>query len=334
MIIRRDSKVFEKYKVISKIGVGGFSEVYKVEEKNDPNHKHYALKYLKSDGDKNKNEIAIKRFIQEIDIYKNINSRSVIEYHDSFVSDTEQYLVTEFVPGTSIADHLKKEGRIIPKKAVMLAIQIAEGFQELHNNGITHRDLKSNNILINETYNIKIIDLGIALRKESQRYTRVNSVIGTPYYLAPELVDTKNKYRISHKVDIYALGILLYEMLVGEYPFNGSDAKATIKMHLHSQIPDIRQILNVPQALANVITKATAKDPMKRYNSMWEMARDLKTCLEEKRYYEKPLDLNKVKPKKTFADIVNSRAFLISSLVVIGLTVLIIILIAIFINKK
>lgn len=334
MIIRRDSEVFKKYKILSKIGIGGFSEVYKVEEKDDPNHKAYALKYLKLTQDKEKNNVLIQRFTQEIELYKSINSKSVISYRDSFISDKEQYLVTELVKGTSIADFLKKEGRIVPKKAVMLAIQIAEGFQELHNNKIIHRDLKSNNILINETYNIKIIDLGIALGEDSQRFTRDNTVIGTCYYMAPELVDTKNKFSISYKVDIYALGILLYEMIAGEYPFNGREAKETLKMHIHKPMPDIRQLVNVPQPLANVITKATAKDPMKRYGNMWEMAKDLKTCLDEKRYYEKPLDLNKIKPKKTFTDIINSGAFLWTSLILISVAILIIIIVAIFVKGK
>lgn len=324
MKIKKDSQVFKDYRIINKIGTGGFSEVYKVEKLNDPTHRMAALKYLVADNKSN----ASSRFAQEIQICKSINSQYVVKYYDSYISKHEQYLVMEYIQGRSISDFIKINGKLTTKNAVLFASQIARGINELHNAGIIHRDLKSTNILIDEYQNIKIIDLGIALGEDSERFTREKSVIGTVQYMAPELTDITNKNRVTKSADIYALGVLLFEMLTGTFPFYDKEPANILKMHRHKPFPDIRQMVDVPQALANIIIKSTAKDPSKRYKHMWEMALDLDTCLNEKRIYEKPLDINKIKEKKTFADIINSKVFLIGSLIGVSIIIITIIIIA------
>lgn len=332
MVISSTSNVYRKYRVIARIGEGGFSEVYKVQPLDAPKNSNivYALKYcvVKNDNDA---EINRKRFKQEIEVYKKIRSQRIAAYIDSYMDNREQYLVMEYVDGTNLRDLLKKNGKFIPKTAVYYTKQIAEGIAELHNCNIIHRDIKSNNIMVTKDRNVKIIDFGLALGEDSQRLTQASKVVGSVYYMAPELCVTNAQPSV--RSDIYALGILLFELLTGTYPIKGREAHETLKMQRTHTVPNIMNMIEAPQALANVITKATAKDPMKRYASMWEMRNDLNTCLDTKRIYEKPLDIRKVKPKKTAHDILNSKKFLIPMITIILLIFVIgITLIAVYVH--
>ncbi|QSF13443.1 serine/threonine-protein kinase [Mycoplasma sp. Mirounga ES2805-ORL] len=318
MNIKRDSIVFKKYKVIKELGSGGFSVVYKVQP-NDPSKQNefYALKYLTIDKNSNsKPETTLNRFRHEIEVYKKIRSDRIAKYIDSHMSRNEQFIVMEYVEGENMKDRLRKNGRFIPKEAVYFAEQIAEGIQELHSLNIIHRDIKSNNIMITKTRNVKIIDFGLALDEDTQRLTETAKVVGSVYYMAPELCVSNSQPSVQS--DIYALGIMLFEMLTGKYPIRGKDPLDTIRKQKTQPIPDIKSIVEIPQSLANIIIKATAKNPDKRYSSMYEMKEDLKTCLSQKRYIEKPLDIRRVSRKKTLASIINSRKFIISSIVILS----------------
>ncbi|UUD35365.1 serine/threonine protein kinase [Mycoplasmopsis caviae] len=332
MAIKPQSNIYKKYRILSTIGDGGFSQVYKVEPITDrsPIKKKYALKYSVNKN-RNDEDITRRRFEQEIAIYKKLNTERVALYHDSFCDDYEQYLVMEFVEGQNLREIIKRNGKLTTTVAVNYAIQIAEGISELHNLGVIHRDIKSNNILITKDKNVKIIDLGLALDDESQRLTQENKVVGSVFYMAPEICLANSKPSV--RSDIYALGILLFEMLTGSYPISGKDQQETLKLQRSANVPNLLNYINAPQALANVIIKATAKDPNKRYATMWDMRRDLSTCLDTKRVYEKPLDLRKVKPKNTIQEKVNSKKFIIASISVIALILLIgIILLAVYIR--
>ncbi|MBU4690535.1 serine/threonine protein kinase [Mycoplasma sp. ES3157-GEN-MYC] len=315
----KDSHVYTKYKILAAIGSGGFSDVFKVESLEKPGE-IYALKYfvIKKDSDV---DTTTKRFKQEIALYKSINSSRIAKYIDSYADDNEQYLVMEYIDGDSLKTNISKGGKLISKTAVNYAMQIAEGIGEIHSCNIIHRDIKSNNVMITRDRNVKIIDFGLALGEDSQRFTQDSKVIGSVYYMAPELCMSDNKPTIQS--DIYALGILLYEMLTGSYPFRGADASETLRKQKHSQIPDITKIVDVPQSLANIIIKATAKDPNKRYATMWSMREDLKTSIHPDRFYEKPLDVKKISPKRTAQDIINSKTFLITSISVITLLIIV-----------
>ncbi|WP_029608692.1 serine/threonine-protein kinase [Mycoplasma simbae] len=322
---RKESKVYEKYRIISNIGKGGFSDVYKVESLAEPG-KFYALKYFVIKGDTDK-ENTIKRFHQEIKLYKSINSQRIAKYVDSYTDEEEQFLVMEFVDGESLKTQISKSGKLLARTAVNYAMQIAEGMGELHNNKIIHRDIKSNNIMITKDRNVKIIDFGLALGEDSQRYTQDQKVIGSVYYMAPELCVASNKPTI--KSDIYALGILLYEMLTGTYPFKGASAAETLQKQKKAELPNILKVIEIPQSLANVIYKATNKDPNKRHASMWELREDLQTSTHQSRYYEKPYDAKRDKPKRTLQDVINSKVFLYSSIITITLLLIIGIILAV-----
>ncbi|MCE6056223.1 Kae1-associated serine/threonine protein kinase [Mycoplasmopsis agalactiae] len=320
-MIPSNSRVYKKYKVLTKIGEGGFSKVLKVELLNSDSvvKEVYALKYfvIKPDSDKN---VSISRFKQEIAILQKVKSDYFPYYVESYVGDDEQYLVMEYVEGKSLRELIKKNGVLNPHSSINYVRQICEAMQELHSNNIIHRDIKSNNIIITSNSHVKILDFGLSLDPDSQRFTQASKVVGSVYYMAPELCRADNEP--TKKTDIYAIGILLYEMLTGKYPIEGKKADETLILQKTMPMPKLTDKIATTQALENVIIKATAKDPFHRYSSAWEMAEDLKTALSEKRIFEKPIDAKKMKPKKTITEIVNSKGFLIAMLVIFSLIIL------------
>lgn len=321
MIIPSSSRVFKKYKVLSKIGEGGFSQVFKVQLLNSDTSANevYALKYflIRPESDK---EVAINRFKQEIAILQKVKSDYFPYYIESYVGDDEQYAIMEYIDGKSLRELIKKNGSIIPTSAINYVRQICEAMQELHSNNIIHRDIKSNNIIVTSRNHIKILDFGLSLDPDSQRFTQASKVVGSVYYMAPELCRSDNEP--TKKTDIYAIGILLYEMLTGKYPIEGKKANETLTLQKTMPMPKLTDKIETSQALENVIIKATAKDPFFRYSSAWEMAEDLKTALSEKRIFEKPIDSKRMKTKKTFTEIVNSKGFLVAMLIIFSLIIL------------
>lgn len=316
MAIKATSQVYKNYKILKRIGEGGFSEVYKVELANDPSpiKTVYALKYFIIKNE-NERESTLNRFKQEIDIMKRVNSKYFPKYIDSYFNDEEQYVVMEYVDGINLKDHVKRNGKLIPREAVLITEQICEAIHELHSCGIIHRDIKSNNIIVTKENEIKILDFGLSLAEDSQRFTQATKVVGSVYYMAPELCKTNNAPSV--RSDIYALGILLFELLTGRYPIAGKEAVETLKKQITVPIPRLTNFIQAPQPLENVIIKATAKDPYKRYGSAWEMKMDLKSVFDPKRIYEKPLNVKNIKTKKSFSDVINNKKFLISSIVVV-----------------
>ncbi|ADE19718.1 serine/threonine-protein kinase [Mycoplasma crocodyli] len=304
------SNVYKKYKIIKSIGTGGMGSVYLVETL-DGKKERYALKYRHNDT--NMNNLA--RFKSELRLLKKIKSKNIpYIYDESIEGPNEHYFVMEYIEGKTLKEVIKENGRLNSRVAVTYAKQIAAGLGELHNCGIIHRDIKSENIIISNTQNVKIIDLGISLDEESQRYTKTNNVICSAYYNAPETIENKNN--ITKSIDVYALGIMLFEMLTGKYPYSGQTAAQTVIMHRNAEMPRIKELIEVPQSLENIIIKATAKDPNKRHKDMWEFRHDLDTCFRVERGIEDPLSLRTIKPKVKSSDIFNSKWFIIIALVV------------------
>ncbi|MGV2392473.1 UNVERIFIED_CONTAM: serine/threonine-protein kinase [Campylobacter lari] len=304
--IKANSRVFKRYKIVQRIGDGGFSDVYKVEILNDPslNPTQYALKYL-TIKNSNDREGTLNRFKEEIKIMKTVNSRFFPKHIDSFFGEDEQYIVMEYFDGKNLRDLLKRNGLFNPETAVSYISQACEAIHELHLNNIVHRDIKTNNILVNKKNEIRILDFGLSIAPDTQRYTQITKVVGSVCYMAPELC--KSTGEPSPKSDIYALGIMLYELLTGNYPIKGKDSQETLNKQSTQNVPRVTDFISAPVALSNVIIKATAKNPENRYKSALEMKMDLDTCLDKSRFYEKPLSSKTLKNKKTLTDIINSK---------------------------
>lgn len=304
------STVYKNYKIIKKIGSGGMGTVFLV-EKNNLERELYALKYRHIDN----NENNYTRFLEELRLLKRVNSKNIPKIYDEHIDNQEQFFIMEYVQGKTLKKLIVDNVFLNTRIAVNYAKQIAAGISVLHSLNIIHRDIKSDNILISDTQIVKIIDLGISLDDNSQRITKANNIVCSAYYVAPELIENRSK--ITHSVDIYALGILLFEMLTGKYPFEGKKASQTVFMHKNSDMPDIMNFVEIPQSLANVIIIATAKDPQKRYSSMWDFRLDLDTCLSPSRLIEQPLSVKTIKPKITITEFINSWRFNVAAIFVI-----------------
>ncbi|ADE20026.1 serine/threonine-protein kinase [Mycoplasma crocodyli] len=266
------SNVYKDYKVLKVLGIGGMAIVYLVETL-DKNKYHFALKYRKQDN----NNDNLLRFRNELFLHKKINSKNfpyiVDEYINAF---NEQYFVMEYIEGKTLKEIIKENRFIETRIAIMYARQIANGISKIHNLGIIHRDIKSENIMITNDQKIKIIDLGISF-DTSKSVNNVPNSVCTSYYNAPETIENSNN--ISNAVDIYSLGILIYEMLTGKYPFKGSTPIETILMHKRYRMPSLRNIKGVSETLEMIINKATAKNPNDRYCCIFDFNKDLETYL-------------------------------------------------------
>ncbi len=316
-------RIDDRYKVISKIGQGGMAEIYLAEDTFD--NKRVAIKVLHPD--KKNDVIATKRFNSEMKLTKNVDSPYVIKIYDWKFSDDVQYIVMEHVEGSIFKDYIERRTKLTVDEAIEFSKQLALGFAEIHRKGIIHRDIKSSNIMISDFGKVKIIDFGIALTEESDRLTRADSIIGSVQYLAPEILDQEQPTR---QWDIYALGILMFEMLTGSCPFNEPDAISTAMKHKNSNVPHVNKIVDsIPQSVANIVIRATARDKTQRYNEMTEFYNDLNDSLSNERIYEPLINLDGKKKKDLFS-IINSKwtliwilailiVALVGSLIVIGL---------------
>ena len=210
----------------------------------------------------------------------------------------------EFIDGHILKEYIGRRGRLTVDEAVEFAKQVSLGLHEMHQVKIIHRDIKASNIMITNHNQIKIIDLGIALHDEANRVTQTDSIIGSVQYLAPELLDKEDA---NVQTDIYALGILFYEMLIGDVPFKENSGIETARKHQTTMIPHVNKIFdNIPQAVANVIIKSTAKKSHHRYNNAYEFYEDLNTALSEQRMYEGVYQLTD-KRKISFMEVINSK---------------------------
>ena len=292
------------YKVIRKVGKGGMAEVFLAQDKNTL--ELFAIKILSPDKSNNYSEKM--RFQSEIKLMQKVNSEYVVKIYDWTWDKDKQFIVMEYVEGESLKHYISSKSRLNVDEVVEFGKQLALGFQEIHNKGIVHRDIKSSNIIIDTHNQVKIIDFGIAITKESERYTKVDSIIGSVYYIAPELIDQSPP---TPKSDIYSFGILLFEMLTGRLPYKSNEQMAILNMHQKRNVPEVNKIFpDIPQSVANIIIKATTKDPNKRYDSMYDVYRDLSTALSKERLYEQRVDLTQRK-KHTLTSIMNSKNMLL-----------------------
>ncbi|MCP4336760.1 MAG: serine/threonine protein kinase [Mycoplasma sp.] len=310
-------KISSRYKIISRIGQGGMAEIYLAEDTFDG--KRVAVKVLHPD--KKNDIVAIKRFNSELKLTEKVDSPYVIKIFDHVFNAKVQYIVMEYIDGSIFKNYIERRTRLTVDETIEFSKQIALGLQEIHDQGIIHRDIKSTNIMISEHGKIKIIDFGIALTEESDRLTRADKIIASVQYLAPEILLQEKP---TVKFDIYAFGILMFEMITGDLPFNGKDAITTAFMHKKSSVPQVNKIVeNIPQSVANIISKATAKDKNLRYNDMIEMYNDLNTCLSKERFYEEPINLNK-KNNFSIKKIIMSKWITVIMIVILLIAVILI----------
>ncbi len=190
-------------------------------------------------------------------------------------------MVMEYVDGPDLKDYIRENSPLDLHEVIRIMDQILSAVALAHKHNVIHRDLKPQNILMDKRGNIKIADFGIAVALNQSSITQTNSVMGSVHYMSPE--QTRGGL-VTKQSDIYSVGIILYELITGKVPFNGDTPVSIALKHVQEEIPSIREKdPEVPQALENVVLRATAKDPRDRYESAQEMKNDLDTSLDKDR---------------------------------------------------
>ena len=301
-----------RYKIQTLIGTGGMAAVYLA--KDLILDRLVAIKVLRLDFRQNND--AMRRFRREALSATQLTHPNIVGVYDVGQSQEMNYIVMEYVEGTDLKDYIRQRGALHPIEAVRIMMQIVSAIAAAHQNRIIHRDIKPQNILIDREGNVKITDFGIAVALSDTSLTQTNTLLGSVHYLSPEQA---RGGMATIQTDIYALGIVLYELLTGRVPFDGESAVSIALKHFQEPLPPVvNPTAMVPQSLENIVLKATAKDLMNRYRSCYEMFQDLKTCLDSTRLYEKkfvptsfsgetkvltPINTQKVKPIQTSREI-------------------------------
>ena len=282
----RKNVIADRYEVVSHIGQGGMADVFLAVD--TILNRQVAIKILRAD--LSTDAVSILRFEREAQAAAALAHPNIVEIYDVGDYKGHHYIVMEYVTGKTLKQVIRSRGPLVNEEAVDIMKQLCSAISEAHSRGIIHRDIKPQNVIVKADGSIKILDFGIATAKGSMQLTQANNVMGSVHYLAPELAKGE---AASPQSDIYALGIVLYEMLAGDVPFKADQAVQIALKHMREPMPDVRLInASVPQSIANVITRATAKDPNNRYGSCREMLQDISTCLRTERLNERKLVLH------------------------------------------
>ena len=299
-MLSKGQKINDRYEIIKTIGEGGMANVYLA---NDTIlDRKVAIKVLR--GDLSNDEKFIRRFKREALSVSNLSHPNIVEVYDVGEEDGNYYIVMEYIEGKTLKQLLQKRGALTLNEVIDIMTQLTDGLAHAHEAYIIHRDIKPQNIMIEDNGLVKITDFGIAMALNSTQLTQTNSVMGSVHYLPPEQANGKGS---TVKSDIYSLGILMYELLTGSVPFKGDTAVEIALKHMKEKIPSIRkQNPTIPQSVEKIVLKATAKNPKNRYDNVRDMYKDLQTALQrdnEKRlvyeYPENDLEETKVIPQVT-----------------------------------
>ncbi|MFV0556410.1 MAG: Stk1 family PASTA domain-containing Ser/Thr kinase [Lactovum sp.] len=278
----------DRYQVIKEIGRGGMANVYLATD-NFLDNRKVAVKVLRPNFEND--ALAIARFQREAYAMSELSHPNIVGIIDVGEFENQQYIVMEYVDGITLKQYIKRNSPLDNSDVILKISSILSAMAAAHNRGIIHRDIKPQNILISTMGDVKVTDFGIAKALGETSLTQTNSMFGSVHYLSPEQARGANA---TVQSDIYAIGIILYEMLTERVPFDGDSAVSIALKHFQEQLPSIiNQNSSVPQALENVVICATAKNIKYRYVSALEMMTDLETSLSLDRQGERKLMLPK-----------------------------------------
>ncbi|MBS7345719.1 MAG: Stk1 family PASTA domain-containing Ser/Thr kinase [Caryophanon sp.] len=278
-------RISDRYKVLHLIGGGGMSHVYLAHDMILD--REVAIKVLRYDF-KNEEEL-LRRFQREALSVTSLAHLNIVGIYDVGQDEDIHYIVMEYVEGQTLKEYIQQRSPIPVQRAVDIMLSLTNAISHAHDNHLIHRDIKPQNVLMTTDGEVKVTDFGIAVTLNATAYTQTNSVLGTVHYLSPEQA---RGGMATKKSDIYALGVVLYELLTGELPFYGESPVAIALKHLQEDTPSVREKYSyIPQSVENVVLKATAKDPLHRYNSVEEMEQDLRTVFSPERLRETKFEL-------------------------------------------
>lgn len=275
--------VANRYKIIRKLGEGGTAKVYLAYDQID--ERNVSLKILKKE---NIDDRKVKKFKKEAETLALLDDENIVKIYDVGQDDNLHYIAAEYIDGMTLKDYIRTCSPIPVEEIVKLSQQILHGVKHAHERGVVHKDLKTQNILLDEHKNVKITDFGIADIMDED-VTRTQSLMGTPQYIAPEIL---NRESLTAQSDLYSVGIVMYEMCVMQVPFVGEKAAYIMIKQMSQPLPSIiAQRADIPQSLENVIIKATAKKLNNRYQNAKEMIEDLNQVFDADKMDEQPLVL-------------------------------------------
>lgn len=281
-------KIFAgRYRIIKQIGRGGMADVYLAKDLI-LDGEEVAVKVLRTNYQTD--PIAVARFQREARAMADLDHPHIVRITDIGEEDGQQYLAMEYVAGLDLKRYIKEHYPLSNEEAVRIMGQILLAMRLAHTRGIVHRDLKPQNILLTPDGTAKVTDFGIAVAFAETSLTQTNSMLGSVHYLSPEQARGS---KATVQSDIYAMGIIFYEMLTGHIPYDGDSAVTIALQHFQKPLPSvIAENPSVPQALENVVIKATAKKLTDRYQSVAEMYVDLSSSLSYNRRNETKLVFN------------------------------------------
>lgn len=258
-----------RYEITELIGVGGMADVYKGKDIVD--NKIVAIKILKTEF--SDNEEFLSRFRNESKAISLLSHPNIVKIYDVGFSENLQYIIMEYIDGITLKEYIEKEKALNWKDAVHFMIQILRALQHAHENGIVHRDIKPQNIMMLDDGTIKVMDFGIAKFSRETGKTATDQAIGSVHYISPEQAKGE---ATDEKSDIYSVGVMLYEMLTGQKPFDSDNSVSIAVMNIND-IPKRPRAVNpnVPAGLEEIILKAMEKNPLDRYQSASEMIKDI-----------------------------------------------------------
>ena len=270
-MIREGMFIEDRYEILEKIGMGGMSVVYKA--KCHKLNRYVAIKFLKPEYCEDKS--FVQKFQIEAQSAAALLHPNVVSVYDVNEYEGTYYIVMEYVDGITLKQYIDRNGALPMKEATSIAIQVCQGIEAAHAAGIIHRDIKPQNVLISREGKIKVTDFGIA--RTTTANTISQDVLGSVHYISPEQA---RGGQVDSRSDIYSFGIVYYEMVTGELPFDGDSTVSIALKHIQESVPLVGDIVpNVPMSVEKIIEKCTQKKPERRYQKISSLISDLKTSL-------------------------------------------------------
>ena len=266
-----------RYLVQAVVGTGGMAVVYRAFDKKK--NRVVAIKVLRPEYESD--EEFVRRFSREAEAASKVSHENIVNMLDVGIDGDMRYIVMEFVDGQTLKDMIRQQGCIAPDTAIRMTIRILAAVDHAHRNGIVHRDIKPQNILVDSEGRVKVADFGIARLKATHTATledaQGTSAMGSVHYFSPEQARGEVA---DEKSDLYSVGVVMYEMLTGQVPFDGETSVSVALKHVNEAPKSMRDHrADISQALDEVVMRALCKDATKRYQTAAEMAADLRKCI-------------------------------------------------------